>query len=163
MLIPVSGEPWHFLIIALFISFQGASLKRNLTDSDSSGIARLKIVLIGRWSNPCWVSWIWQYIVVSASLAVKSIRLMINSLSLYLLVIVPEGRRLIKERFSIISKMGLASPLLLSLTAVPPQSVLCLLKSPAMINLSCGNLTFASATASEIYYIANCKAPWSAH
>ena len=95
----------------------------------------------------------------SASLAVKSIRLMINSSSLCLLVIIPDGRRLIKESFSIISKIGLASPLLSSLTTVPPQSVLCLLKSPAMINLSCGNLTFASVTAFKIYYIANCKAP----
>ena len=96
---------------------------------------------------------------LSASLAVKSVRLMVYSSSLCLLIIVPEGRRLIKERFSIISKMGLASPLLSSLTAVSPQSVSCLLKSPAMINLSYGNLTFASATASEIYYIAVCKAP----
>ena len=159
----MSEEPWHFLIIALFIFFQGASLKRNLTDSGPSGIARLKIVLIGRWSDPCWVLWIWQHIIASASLAVESIRLMVNSSSLCLLATVPEGRRLIKKRFSIMSKMGLASPLLLSLTAVLPQSVSCLLKSPAMINLSYGNLTFASATASEIYYIANCKAPWSAH
>ena len=95
----------------------------------------------------------------SANLVVESIRIIVNFLSLCLLVIVLKGRRLIKKKFSIIFKINLALSLLLSLTAILPQSVLCLLKLPAMINLSCGNLTFASATASEIYYIADYKAP----
>ena len=69
----------------------------------------------------------------------ESIRLIINSLSLYLHITIPEGRRLINKKVSIIFKIGSASPLLLSLTAVLPQSVSCLLKLPTMINLSCGN------------------------
>ena len=55
--------------------------------------------------------------------------------------------------------MGLALPLLSYLTAIPPQSMSYLLKSPAIINLSCGNIIFANITASVIYYIAVYKAP----
>ena len=83
---------------------------------------------------------------------------MVNFLSSYLLITISEGRRLINKKVSIISKMGLALSLFLFFTAVLPQSVLCLLKLPVIINLSYRNLTFASVTASEIYYITNYKA-----
>ena len=96
---------------------------------------------------------------IFTNLVIKNIRLIINFLSLYLLVSIPDGRRQIKKKFFIIFKIDLALSLLLSLTAVLPQSVLYLLKLPTIINLSCGNLIFASITTFKIYYIANYKAP----
>ena len=81
-----------------------------------------------------------QHSLVSANLAITSIRLIVNSLFLCRLIIVPVGRRLIKDRDSIMSKIGSALSFLLSLTAVSPQSMSCLLKSPAIISLVDGNL-----------------------
>ena len=91
-----------------------------------------------------------QHSFISANLAVASIRLIINSSFLCRLVIVPLGRRLIKERDSIMSKIRYALPLLSFLTNAPPQSVLCLLKSPTMISLINGNLLLAREAVSEI-------------
>ena len=91
-----------------------------------------------------------QHSLIFANLAVASIRLIINFLFLCRLVIIPVGRRLIKERDSIISKIESASPLLSSLTDAPPQSMLCLLKLPATISLIDGNLLLARVAVSEI-------------
>ena len=79
-----------------------------------------------------------------------SIRLIINSSFFCRLIIIPMGRRVIKERDSIISRIESALPLLLSLTNASPQSVSYLLKSPAIISLINGNLLLAIATILKI-------------
>ena len=92
-----------------------------------------------------------QHSLASTNLAITSIRLIMNSLSLCRLIIIPVGRRLVKDRDSIIAKRGSALPFLLSLTAVPPQSILCLLKSPTTISLINRNLLRARTVSSKIY------------
>ena len=92
-----------------------------------------------------------QQSLASTNIAVTSVRLVINSLFLCRLVTIPVGRRLIKDRDSIMSKIESTSPFLLSLTAILPQSVLCLLKSPAIISLIDENLLWARVMISKMY------------